>query len=162
MAVMLQSELDISGMFVNLLRGKDLGKEMSMSSAKKADVSKLDNPAWPKAVYEADFLDCSYGFRPERNCHQAINAVDKTIMTNPINHVIEADIKGCFDMVSHQWMMEFLQDRIQDPRVREISGALSTVQAEDCAQLIYAIAGCVSLTEETDVGNLQVRFCEGH
>ena len=38
------------------------------------------------ATYEADFLDCSYGFRPGRGCHQAINAVDKTIMTRPITH----------------------------------------------------------------------------
>jgi len=68
-----------------------------------------------EAIYEADFLDCSYGFRPNRNCHQAINAVDKTIMTKPINYVIEADIKGYFDNVSHQWMMEFLQVRIKDP-----------------------------------------------
>ncbi len=68
-----------------------------------------------EAIYEADFLDCSYGFRPERNCHQAINAVDKTIMTKPINYVIEADIKGYFDNVSHEWMMEFLKVRIKDP-----------------------------------------------
>lgn len=68
-----------------------------------------------EAVYEADFLDCSYGFRPGRNCHLAINAVDKTIMTNPVNHVIEADIKGYFDNVSHKWLMEFLGVRIKDP-----------------------------------------------
>jgi len=68
-----------------------------------------------EAIYEADFLDCSYGFPSERNCHQAINAVDKTIMTKPINYVIEADIKGYFDNVSHKWMMEFLQVRIKDP-----------------------------------------------
>ena len=54
-----------------------------------------------EAIYEVDFLDCSYGFRPKRGCHQALNAVDKTIMTKPINHVIEADIKGFFDNVSH-------------------------------------------------------------
>ena len=68
-----------------------------------------------EAIYEVDFLDCSYGFRPKRGCHPAINAVDKTIMTNPVNHVIEADIKGFFDNVSHSWMMEFLQVRIKDP-----------------------------------------------
>jgi group II intron reverse transcriptase/maturase len=68
-----------------------------------------------ETIYEADFLDCSYGFRPGRSCHQALNAVDKTIMTNPINHVIEADIKGFFDNVSHTWLMEFLQVRINDP-----------------------------------------------
>jgi len=68
-----------------------------------------------EAIYEADFLNCSYGFRSARNCHQAINAVDKTIMTKPINYVIEADIKGYFDNVSHDWMMKFLQVRIKDP-----------------------------------------------
>ena len=68
-----------------------------------------------EAIYEADFLDCSYGFRPGRGCHQAINAVDKTIMTHPINHVIDADIKGFFDNVSHPWLEKCLRIRIKDP-----------------------------------------------
>lgn len=68
-----------------------------------------------EAIYEADFLDCSYGFRPGRGCHQALNAVDKTIMTQPVNHLIDADIKGFFDNVSHSWLMKFLQVRIKDP-----------------------------------------------
>ena len=68
-----------------------------------------------EAIYEADFLDCSYGFRPGRSCHQALDAVDKTIMTKPINHIVEADIKGFFDAVSHAWMMKFLEVRIKDP-----------------------------------------------
>lgn len=67
-----------------------------------------------EAIYEADFLDCSYGFRPKRNCHQVLNAVDKIIMRKPINYVIEADIKGYFDNVSHEWMIKFLQVRIKD------------------------------------------------
>lgn len=68
-----------------------------------------------EAIYEADFLDCSYGFRPSRGCHLALKAVDKAIMTKPISHVIEADIKGFFDNVSHTWMMEFLAVRVKDP-----------------------------------------------
>lgn len=68
-----------------------------------------------EAIYEEDFLECSYGFRPGRSCHQALNAVDKVIMTKPVNHVIEADIKGCFDKVSHEWLMKCLQVRIKDP-----------------------------------------------
>ena len=68
-----------------------------------------------EAIYEADFLDCSYGFRPKRGCHQAINAVDKTIMRQPINHVIDADIKAFFDSVSHPGLMKCLQVRIKDP-----------------------------------------------
>ena len=68
-----------------------------------------------EAIYEADFLDCSYGFRPGRNCHQSLDVVDKTVMRNPINHVIDADIKGFFDTVSHAWMLKFLGVRIVDP-----------------------------------------------
>jgi group II intron reverse transcriptase/maturase len=67
------------------------------------------------AIFEADFLDCSYGFRPGRGCHQAIQAVDKLIMTERINHVIDADIKSFFDSVSHPWLMKCLQVRIKDP-----------------------------------------------
>jgi group II intron reverse transcriptase/maturase len=68
-----------------------------------------------EAIFEADFLDCSYGFRPGRGCHQALNAVDKTVMTQPINHVIDADIQGFFDSVSHEWLLRMLQVRIKDP-----------------------------------------------
>jgi RNA-directed DNA polymerase len=68
-----------------------------------------------EAIYEADFLECSYGFRRGRGCHQALNVVDKTIMTQPINHVIDADIKGFFDNVSHPWLEKCLGVRIKDP-----------------------------------------------
>ena len=68
-----------------------------------------------EAIYEADFLDCSYGFRPKRSCHQALGVVDKTIMSKPVNHINEADIRGFFDNVSHSWMEKFLQLRINDP-----------------------------------------------
>jgi RNA-directed DNA polymerase len=68
-----------------------------------------------EAIYEADFMDCSYGFRPGRGCLEALNVVDKTIMTQPVNHLIDADIKGIFDNVSHEWLMKFLQVRIKDP-----------------------------------------------
>lgn len=67
------------------------------------------------AIYEADFLECSYGFRPGRSCHQALDAVDKTIMQKPINYVIDADIKGYFDSVSHSGVMQCLRVRIKDP-----------------------------------------------
>lgn len=68
-----------------------------------------------EAIYESDFLDCSYGFRPGRNCHDALGAVNRIIERSPINHIVEADIKGFFDNVSHEWMMAFLKERINDP-----------------------------------------------
>ncbi len=67
-----------------------------------------------EAIYEADFMDCSYSFRPKRSCHQALKAVNDTIMFKPVSYIIEADIKGFFDNVSHDWMMKFLQVRIRD------------------------------------------------
>jgi RNA-directed DNA polymerase len=67
------------------------------------------------AIYEADFLDCSYGFRPRRGCHQALDAVDKTIARKSVNYVIDADIKGYFDSVSHAGLMKCLRVRIKDP-----------------------------------------------
>ena len=68
-----------------------------------------------EAIYEVDFLDFSYGFRPHRSCHQALKRLDQIIMTQPINHIIDADIKGFFDCVDHEWLMKFLGVRIGDP-----------------------------------------------
>lgn len=75
-----------------------------------------------EAVYEADFLDCSYGFRKGRGCHQALRKVDETIMRHPVNHVIEADIKGFFDSVSHEWMLKFIGHRIADKKFLQLVG----------------------------------------
>ncbi len=68
-----------------------------------------------ESIYEADFLDCSYGFRTGRSCHDALRAMNRIIERSPINHIVEADIKGFFDNVSHEWMMKFLKVRINDP-----------------------------------------------
>jgi len=65
-------------------------------------------------IYEQDFINNSFGFRPQRNCHQALKTIDSQIIKNPINHVVEADIKGFFDNVSHELLLEFLQIRIKD------------------------------------------------
>ena len=68
-----------------------------------------------EAIYEQDFLNCSYGFRPGRNCHDALRTVDQIIMKRPVRYVIEADIKGFFDNVSHDWLLKMLEVRIKDP-----------------------------------------------
>lgn len=65
-------------------------------------------------IYETKFLDCSYGFRPNRNCHQAIREINQTIMTKKVNYILDADIKGFFDNVDHKWLMEFLKHDIGD------------------------------------------------
>lgn len=66
------------------------------------------------AIYEPIFMDSSYGFRPNRNCHQALNKLDKSMMTKPVNHIIDVDIKGFFDNVDHEWLMRMLGERITD------------------------------------------------
>lgn len=65
-------------------------------------------------IYEQIFLDCSYGFRPNRDCHQAIKELDKIIMKSNINYVVDADIKGFFNNVNHEWLVKFLEHTIQD------------------------------------------------
>jgi RNA-directed DNA polymerase len=72
------------------------------------------------SIYENDFLDFSYGFRPKRKCHDAIKRLDNTAMSRPVNHIIDADIKGFFDNVNHDWLMKFLQERITDPNLLRI------------------------------------------
>jgi RNA-directed DNA polymerase len=67
-----------------------------------------------ESIYEQDFLNCSYGFRPNRNCHQALKELNDLIMFQPVNHIVEADIKGFFDNVPHDKLMEFMRLRIND------------------------------------------------
>ncbi len=63
------------------------------------------------------FLDNSYGFRPGRSCHQAVNALNKAVMYRPTNYVVEVDIKKFFDNVQHKWLMRCLRERITDPNI---------------------------------------------
>ena len=68
-------------------------------------------------IYEANFLGFSYGFRPGRNQHQALDAVVVGMLAKRVNWVLDADIKAFFDTVDHAWMMRFLGHRIGDTRV---------------------------------------------
>jgi len=67
-----------------------------------------------EAIFEVDFIDVSYGFRPNRSCHDALEVLDKTIMTKPVNYVVDMDIKRFFDTIDHRWLMECLRQRIKD------------------------------------------------
>jgi RNA-directed DNA polymerase len=68
-------------------------------------------------IYEADFLESSYGYRPERTQHQALDQLGRTIQQCPVNYIVEADIKGFFDHVNQEWLLKFLKHRIGDERV---------------------------------------------
>lgn len=67
-----------------------------------------------EAIYEPKFKECSYGFRPNRSCHDAIQQVNKHIMADKVNYIVDVDIKGFFDNIDHEWMMKFLEHDIAD------------------------------------------------
>lgn len=85
-----------------------------------------------EAVYEQDFIADSYGFRPKRSCHDALKALSHSVEDHPVNHIVEADIKGFFDNVNQQWLMKFVAHRIGDKRIqRMIKRFLRAGIAED-------------------------------
>ena len=69
------------------------------------------------AVYEVEFLDMSHGFRPRRNAQGALAQLEKSVMTERVNWVLDADIKQFFDSVDHEWLLRMLEHRIGDRRL---------------------------------------------
>jgi RNA-directed DNA polymerase len=69
------------------------------------------------AIYETDFLGFSYGFRPGRSQHQALDALYTGLLTRKVNWVLDLDIKGFFDGLSHEWLVKFIEHRVADRRV---------------------------------------------
>jgi len=69
------------------------------------------------AIYETDFLGFSYGFRPGRSPHHALDALYTGLLTRKVNWVLDLDIRGFFDGISHEWLVRFVEHRIADRRV---------------------------------------------
>ncbi len=69
------------------------------------------------AIYETDFLGFSYGFRPGRSPHHALDALYTGLLTKKVNWVLDLDIRGFFDGISHEWLVKFIEHRIADRRV---------------------------------------------
>ncbi|MFT5717681.1 MAG: RNA-directed DNA polymerase [Oleiphilaceae bacterium] len=70
-----------------------------------------------ESIYDADFLGFSYGFRPLRNQHRALDAVYVAISQRKVSWVLDADISKFFDTIDHDWLMKFLQHQIADKRI---------------------------------------------
>jgi len=68
-------------------------------------------------IYEEDFLGFSYGFRPGRSQHDALDALWVGIMRKRVNWILDADVRGFFDNLSHEWLVKFIEHRIADPRI---------------------------------------------
>jgi RNA-directed DNA polymerase len=69
------------------------------------------------AIYEVDFLGFSYGFRPGRSPHQALDALYTGLLTRKVNWVLDADVRDCFGAIDHGWLVQFVEHRIADRRV---------------------------------------------
>src|SRR5438876_4333191 len=69
------------------------------------------------AIYEEDFLGFSYGFRPKRSQHDALDALTVGIYSTKVNYIFDADLRSFFDSVSQQWLVRFLKHRISDSRM---------------------------------------------
>jgi retron-type reverse transcriptase len=70
-----------------------------------------------EAIWEEDFRGFSYGFRPGRSQHDALDAVYVAIREKPVNWVLDIDIRGFFDHIDHEWLMKFIEYRIADSRI---------------------------------------------
>lgn len=72
------------------------------------------------AIYEEDFLNCSFGGRPKRGAHNALSTLDRKISSGKISWILEADLKNFFGTLNHEWIMKFVQHRIGDPRILKL------------------------------------------
>ena len=70
-----------------------------------------------ECIYETDFQGFSYGYRPGRSCHRALDALSVGISRQKVNWILDADIRGFFDNISHEWLLKFLEHRIADRRM---------------------------------------------
>jgi group II intron reverse transcriptase/maturase len=79
-----------------------------------------------EAVYEQDFLDCSYGFRPGRRAHDALRVLDRAVTRGEVNWVLEADIVSFFDRIDRKRLKELLQERLADKSLMRLTGTVVT------------------------------------
>jgi RNA-directed DNA polymerase len=83
-------------------------------------------------IYEEIFEDSSYGYRPGRSQHLCLDKLGRTIQQKRVSHLVESDIRGFFNEMSHKWMLKFIEHRIGDPRIlRLISRMLKGEIMED-------------------------------
>jgi RNA-directed DNA polymerase len=97
---------------------KDDGRQRPLGIAALEDkIVQRATVAVLNAIYEEDFLGFSYGFRPKRGQHDALDALSVAISSTPVNWILDADIKGFFDAVNQDWLIRFLEHRIGDERI---------------------------------------------
>jgi group II intron reverse transcriptase/maturase len=108
-------------------RGRPLGISCFEDKIVELAVKRVLEP-----IYEEIFEDSSYGYRPGRSQHECLDELGRTIQQKRVNFVVESDIRGFFDEVSHKWMLKFLEHRVGDARIiRLISRMLKGGIMED-------------------------------
>lgn len=124
-------EANLQGLSQRLRRGAYRAKPVRRASIPKADgrrrplgVPALEDKIVQRAVlevlnaiYETDFLGFSYGFRPGRSPHQALDALSVGICTKKVGWVLDADIQEFFDTLEHKWLVRFIEHRVADRRI---------------------------------------------
>ena len=124
-------ESNLSGLFERLKRGayrvkpsrrvyipKDDGRQRPLGIASLEDkIVQRAAVSVMNAIYEQDFLGFSYGFRPGRSQHDALDALSVGLITRKVRWVLDLDISGFFDAISHEWLVRFVEHRIADKRV---------------------------------------------
>lgn len=121
---------------------KGEGKERPLGIPAIAD--KLLQQAGAKileAIYEQDFYDCSYGYRPRTGAHKAVKALSEALMTKRYHYVVEADIKGYFNNIDHQKLIAMLEKRIDDKPFLKLIKKWLKAGILDKHQVIYPEAG---------------------
>lgn len=93
------------------------------------------------AIFETDFLDCSYGARPGRNAHQALDELDRVIFRRSISHVLELDIVSYFDAIVRSELMEMIERRINDRSLLRLIGKWIHIGVIDEGRLLCSEAG---------------------
>ncbi len=94
------------------------------------------------AIYEPQFMEFSYGFRGKRGCHQALAALTYILENKVIRYVVDADIKGFFDNVSHEWIIKFLEHKISDKKFIRLVKRILKTPIIDKGKLIHPEKGC--------------------
>lgn len=92
------------------------------------------------AIYEQDFCGFSYGFRPGRSQHQALDALS-VALEGKVNWVLDADIKSFFDTIDHEWLKRFVEHRIADPRILRLIAKWLKVGIEEAGRRVPAQEG---------------------
>jgi len=114
-----------------------------------------------EAVYEQDFLDCSYGFRPGRGAHDALRALNGIVHRGEVNWILEADLVGFFDSLDRAELKKMLETRVADGSLMRLIGKCLQVGVLEGSEYIESEAGTTqgsALTPPTQRATLSLRW----